>query len=82
MSMYVCVWGAGSRRLGGCGWGGGGGGGGVGGVGRVGFKPPTSHTAATWLAQLGESVGRASVCRAGGLGFKPWPGQHSGSLNN
>ena len=56
--------------------------GGEGGVGRVGFKPPASHTATTWLAQLGESVGRALVCQAGGRGFKPWPDQHSGSLNN
>ena len=30
---------------------------------------------AAWLAQL-----RAPVCWAGGRGFKPWPGQHSGSL--
>ena len=46
------------------------GGGGVVGVGRVGLKSPASHTATTWLAQLGESVGRAPVCRAGGRGVQ------------
>ena len=28
------------------------------------------------------SVGRIPDYRAGGRGFKPWPDQHSGSLNN
>ena len=31
---------------------------------------------------LVSSVGRASVYLAGGRGSKPWPDQHSGSLNN
>ena len=32
--------------------------------------------------RLVSSVMRALVCRTGGRGFKPWPDQHSGSLNN
>ena len=34
------------------------------------------------LRRLVSSVGRGQVCWAGGRGFKPWPDQHSESLNN
>ena len=35
-----------------------------------------------WDCRPVSSVGRAPDCCAGGRRFKPWPNQHSGSLNN